>query len=78
MAPHFDSASLTPDMCKDACAYLGAEFTLAGITQGNVCLCGKDGSGKNINFFTNPPLPNFLDKNTTKLATKSKSRMYIL
>ena len=66
MAPHFDSASLTPDMCKDACAYLGAEFTLAGITQGNVCLCGKDGSGKKINFqiFFANPLPNFLDKNT--------------
>ena len=45
VAPHFDPASLTPDMCKDGCASLGAEFTLAGITQGNVCLCGKDDSG---------------------------------
>ena len=46
VAPHFDPASLTPDMCKDGCASLGAEFTLAGITQGNVCLCGKDDSGE--------------------------------
>ena len=46
---------------KDACAYLGAEFTLAGITQGNVCLCGKDGSGKKIEF------PNFLQQAPSNL-----------
>ena len=52
MAPHFDPSALTPDMCKDGCASLGAEFILAGITQGNVCLCGKSDSGKNIIFRT--------------------------
>ena len=82
VAPHFDSASLTPDMCKDACAYLGAEFTLAGITQGNVCLCGKDGSGKKINFTNflhqSPSKQTFYIKiHTIKLVTKSKSRMFL-
>ena len=40
------------DVPKDGCASLGAEYILAGITQGNVCLCGKSDSGKDIIFRT--------------------------
>ena len=45
VAPHYDKNALTPEMCKDGCASAGPGLTLAGITQGNICLCGSDDSG---------------------------------
>ena len=44
VAPHYDKNALTPEMCKDGCASAGPGLTLAGITQGNICLCGSDDS----------------------------------
>ena len=47
----YEQASLNPARCQEACEKLALEdpeITLAGLTQGNLCLCGRD-PGKNNN-----------------------------
>ena len=46
VAPHYEKENLTPKRCQDGCASAGGGITLAGITAGNICLCGKDPTSK--------------------------------
>ena len=46
VAPHYDMSSVTAESCQTGCAQLGPEYVLAGITQGNICLCGSNPSRK--------------------------------
>ncbi len=40
----YDPSNMSPDMCKGACAAVNG-MELAGITNGKVCLCGKENNG---------------------------------
>ena len=46
VAPHYVKDNLTPKACQSGCANAGGGITLAGITAGNICLCGSDTTGK--------------------------------
>ena len=49
VAPHYDSSQTTAESCQTGCALAGnitEKFILAGITQGYICLCGKDDSSE--------------------------------
>ena len=49
----FDQDKMSPDACKLACSKaLDANIDVVGITNGNVCLCGKDSVGRDQMFFT--------------------------
>ena len=47
----YDPASLNKDRCKESCSELALEdpeITIAGLTQGKICLCGRDPGNDNI------------------------------
>ena len=43
----YDPQRLTPEMCVEACAKLNdPAINTAAITEGSICLCGKEATGK--------------------------------
>lgn len=41
MTGAYDTASVTPDICQEACAGLNdPNINAAGLTEGKICLCG--------------------------------------
>ena len=44
---------MNKDLCKAACFNVGSTVDTAGITSGNVCLCGLESTGKiNLTFLS--------------------------